>query len=125
MSKGSTMPHVSDPIDAETSSEKPGHALITRRTWDRYFLIGALAAGFVGSLSWWASGSARHLGHCVLLLVLWLVFRWGWPVHGQQVPSLPRAERWIPLLTCGFLWFPLLLIVGVELDRLTLPNGQT
>ena len=33
------MPHVSDPIDAECSYVKPGHAFITRRTWDLYFLI--------------------------------------------------------------------------------------
>ena len=117
------MPHVSDPIDAEASYAKPGHAFITRRTWDLYFLIGALAAGLVGSLSWGASGSARHLGSCVLLLGLWLSLRWGWPVQGQQVPSIPRAQRLIALLTCGFIWFVLLLILGAELDRLTFPRS--
>lgn len=118
------MPHVSDPIDAETSVAKPGHAFIARRTWDRYFLIAALAAGLVGSLSWWASGSARHLGSCTLLLGLWLVLRWGWPAQGQQVPSIPRAQRWKLVLACGFVWFLLLMILGAELDRLTFPRGR-
>jgi hypothetical protein len=118
------MPHISDPIDLETSHAKPGHILLTRWTWDFYFLIGASAAGFLGSLSWWASGSARHLGHCMLLLGLWLSLRWSWPVQGQPVPSIPRSQRLIPLLTCGLIWFLLLLILGAGLDRLTVPNGQ-
>ena len=118
------MPRVSDQIDMEISHAKPGHIFLSRWTWDFYFLIGALAAGLVGILSWWASGSARHFGPCVLLLGLWLSLRWSWPVQGQQVPSIPRAHRLALLLTCGFIGFLLLLILGAELDRLTFPDGQ-
>lgn len=118
------MPHVSDPIDMETSQSKPGHVFLSRRTWDVYFLIGEIAAGVVGSFSWWASGSARHLGTCVPLLVLWLLLRWGWPVEGRQVPSIPRAGRLIPLLSFGCTWFVLLMFLGTELDRMTLPEGR-
>ncbi len=97
-----------------SSSEQPtatcnSSVLITRRTWDWYFIPFVLVLAITCTVTWWSNGDLRLLGMPIPFIMLWGSLRLKTPKEGLQTTTLKGTPGAIPLL----IWILVTLIATV------------
>lgn len=84
--------------------------VITRGTWDRYFLPFTLILVVAGVVIYYLNGETRHLGMPIPAILMWLMLRHRTPKDGFRSPTLFGTPGMVALI----IWLSaILLIVGV------------